>query len=231
MRKLLLLLPAMAFTVLASGQDCSVKSKALAGVYEGDCKKGIADGSGTASGEDRYVGSFKSGLPHGKGKYTWKNGDWYQGDWEKGMRSGNGTMHYAEKQPADSIEGFWKKDKYIGRFEKPYIVHTHSNAVSKIDVEKDPGSLKDVTFIIESITGGARLVGAQEIPRPKITNIEVIKGLYVQQFDQDYNVKRTATTLRMVQFPFRVRLTIDSDVIDIEILEEGKWTVDVKLQR
>jgi len=237
MRKLLLLMPAMALSLLALSQDCSVKTKSLAGAYVGDCKKGSAEGFGTATGEDKYVGNFKSGVPNGNGLYTWKNGDWYDGNWEKGVRSGSGTMHYAEKQPSDSLAGFWKKDKYIGKYESPYIVHSKSNGINKISVEKESGTSKDITFTIESITGGSKAFDAKEeasptvIPKPKITSIEVINGQYVQQFDQDLGVKRTVTTLRMVQFPFRVRITIDSDVFDIEILEEGKWTVEVKLQK
>jgi len=39
------------------------------------------DGSGLAKFKngDGYAGSFHSGLMHGEGKYTWKDGTTYQG--------------------------------------------------------------------------------------------------------------------------------------------------------
>lgn len=221
-------------TLACQAQDCKVKSKALEGTYEGGCVKGLAQGKGKAVGTDSYTGDFANGLPHGQGRYQWANGDWYEGSWEKGKRSGYGTLHYADKTVGDSLYGFWKKDKYEGKYEEPYIIHYRTNQVSQIDVQQEKeksNTLKEITIYVQSLTGGARQVQRNDIPKPKINSIEIIKGLYVQQFDQDLNIKRTATTLRMVQFPFRARFIIDNDVVDIEILEEGKWEVEIRLQR
>lgn len=213
-------------------QDCKVKMKSLIGSYEGDCEKNWASGKGTAKGEDSYTGDFRNGLPHGYGKYSWANGDWYEGDWEKGVRSGRGTMHYADKSQGDSLFGFWKKDKYVGKYEEPYIVQSRTPSVRDIDIEQDKSSsLKEITIYVESVTGGARNISGSSIEKPKINSIEILKGLYVQQFEQELNVKRTMTTLRMVQFPFRARYIIGGDIVDIEIFEEGRWVIDIKLLR
>ncbi|MCR6721706.1 MAG: hypothetical protein NVV59_15790 [Chitinophagaceae bacterium] len=53
----------------------------------------------------------------------------------------------------------------------------------------------------------------------------------MQLFEQELAVKRTVATLRMVQFPFRARFVIGSEVLDLEILEEGRWEVEIKLQQ
>ncbi len=42
---------------------------------------------------------------HGKGTYTWKNGDVYVGDWNNGVRQGKGTYTWADG------------DKYVGSFQ------------------------------------------------------------------------------------------------------------------
>ena len=34
----------------------------------------------------KYEGNWKNDERHGKGKYTYKNGDWYEGEWENGSR-------------------------------------------------------------------------------------------------------------------------------------------------
>ncbi|MCR6721707.1 MAG: hypothetical protein NVV59_15795 [Chitinophagaceae bacterium] len=139
-----------------SAQDCKVKSKALEGSYEGDCQKGVANGKGSAKGTDSYTGDFKSGLPHGQGKYEWANGDWYQGEWEKGIRSGYGTMHYADKPSYDTLYGFWKKDKYVGKFPAPYIIHSRTNVIRDVNIDQDKASAqKEIVIYVESITGGA----------------------------------------------------------------------------
>ena len=72
--------------------DCKVLIDKLSGQYDGGCKKGLADGQGTAKGEDNYVGAFKKGLPHGTGTYTWANGDVYNGEFKKGLKDGQGKM-------------------------------------------------------------------------------------------------------------------------------------------
>ena len=213
-------------------QECKVKSKPLEGNYEGDCQKGFANGKGTAKGTDSYTGVFKSGLPHGKGKYEWANGDWYQGDWEKGTRSGYGTMHYAGKPAHDTLYGFWKKDKYVGKYEEPYIVHSRTNVIRDVNIEQEKtSSLKEITLYVESITGGSRQISGGTIAKPKISSVEILKGVYVQLFEQELALKRTVATLRMVQFPFRARYIIGNEILDLEILEEGKWEVEIKLQQ
>jgi hypothetical protein len=101
-----------------------VKLPRLAGHYNGDCKKGLAQGNGVAQGIDRYEGHFFKGLPDGKGTYTWQDGSYYEGNWKNGMRNGQGK--YVK---GDSVlTGYWKQDEYQGK--KPaslYRVATSRN--------------------------------------------------------------------------------------------------------
>ena len=39
----------------------------------------------------RYQGSMERGLPHGEGKLTWPNGDYYLGNFKYGKRNGFGS--------------------------------------------------------------------------------------------------------------------------------------------
>lgn len=215
-----------------AAQDCKVKTKALEGTYQGECQKGVANGQGTAKGIDSYTGDFKSGVPHGSGEYTWANGDRYVGAFEKGNRHGYGVMFYADKSKGDSLQGYWKKDKYVGKFAEPYIVHGRTNVIRDVNVDRDKTSnLKEITIVLESMTGGTRNISGSSIAKPTVSSIEIIKGLYVQVYEQELSIKKTLTTLRMVQFPFRARYVIGNEVLDLEILEEGKWQVEVKLQQ
>ena len=38
-----------------------------------------------------YVGQYKDGEKHGKGRYTWSDGEIYVGNWKDGKYDGQGT--------------------------------------------------------------------------------------------------------------------------------------------
>ncbi len=108
---------------ITAQENCKVLLPAINKKYEGECKKGLAHGKGTAMGNDTYTGDFKNGLPHGIGKYTWENGNVYKGHWKKGQRHGRGVYTFQHNGQDSTLKGMWKKgefDKVIE--EKPYKV-------------------------------------------------------------------------------------------------------------
>ena len=216
-------LPVVLFFVMqAHSQNCTVVPDALKGTYQGDCKKDKADGNGTATGQDSYTGEFKNGYPDGKGKYNWKNGDWYDGQWKKGQREGQGAMHFLSTGKDSTVNGFWKKDKYFGLYEKPYIIHSKTPDITTADVELSKGNSNDIEFSITSIRGGME-------GKISITNMDIISGQYLNKIDNDNLPKTSMSTLKGVLFPFRARITMGSDVLDIEFLEKGSYAVEIKI--
>ena len=61
---------------------------------------------------ETYVGEFRKGMYHGKGRYEYLDGRIYDGDFACGHRSGFGKMIYPN---GDIYEGEWKMDNYEGR--------------------------------------------------------------------------------------------------------------------
>ncbi len=108
---------------LFSQAMCKVLMPEISDSYIGKCKKGLANGKGTAMGTDRYEGMFHKGLPNGKGRYTWSNGATYEGGWLAGERNGKG-VYIVRINGRDSItEGIWKANEYIGPVpEKPEVL-------------------------------------------------------------------------------------------------------------
>ncbi|MGV8092965.1 MAG: hypothetical protein AB2L24_14000 [Mangrovibacterium sp.] len=47
---------------------CKVLLTEISGSYEGECKKGLADGFGKATGVDQYEGELKKRLPEREGE-------------------------------------------------------------------------------------------------------------------------------------------------------------------
>ena len=107
---------------LAAQKQCVVKLAGIDSVYTGGCKKGLANGYGSAEGKDSYEGYFKKGLPDGEGTYIWSDGRVYQGQWKAGERSGTGALFYKIDGRDTSIFGIWRHNKYMGKeIKKPSI--------------------------------------------------------------------------------------------------------------
>lgn len=209
-------------------EPCKVLLPAIAASYDGPCKKGKAEGIGTAAGTDKYSGSFKDGLPSGKGVYQWQNGDIYDGDWIKGKMDGNGTMTYKRSGKADSVvKGFWKKDAYVGKFERPYIIHSQTSQISRIEVLK--GSDEDEsTITVELLNAEAGLPRPVSIIQKTIlTDITVASGSYDKKVSLNEVNRGVAFKLLEVVFPFKARYKIGTLDMVIEIMEPGDWLINV----
>jgi len=81
----------------ARAQDCKVLVDELSVEYKGDCKKGLAHGSGEATGAGFiYKGEFKKGYPDGLGTLTIEeNGKVFTGEWKRGEIYGKGELKEA----------------------------------------------------------------------------------------------------------------------------------------
>ena len=105
----------LAFTISGFSQfDCKVLVENLKGQYNGDCKKGLANGDGSAKGIDTYVGEFKKGNPHGFGVYTFENGSNYIGNFKKGKMDGYGLYNLLSES-GDLVQnyGLWLADSLL----------------------------------------------------------------------------------------------------------------------
>ena len=59
-----------------------------------------------------YVGEFRYGEEHGRGRLTWTNGDCYDGEWQNGNRHGWGVITFAS---GGQYNGDWQKNEKHGR--------------------------------------------------------------------------------------------------------------------
>ncbi len=117
-KRVLLLLSLLLFAlfnaVAQQPPTCKVLLKEISATYSGECHDSLANGKGSAKGVDSYTGTFKNGLPDGKGTYTYKNGDVYSGEWSNGLKNGKGKFKYSVNGKATTLVGFWKDGEYAG---------------------------------------------------------------------------------------------------------------------
>ena len=242
MKTLLFLCTALLLVTCLPAQPCIVTVNALKGSYKGDCRKGKADGMGTATGTDTYTGNFKNGYPDGEGKYTWKNGSTYDGFWKNGLFDGKGTLSKIDDSKTDSlivITGFWKKGQYTGKYEKPYVVTPLTNNISDINIRKLNTGRAEIILNVKSITSGGTSLSNPIIPKPQLTDIQYIEGRFDQQAnDETSSLATNKYTLRGVKFPFHAILTFETtgtsaklhvEKIEVEILESNNWFIQVSI--
>lgn len=217
------------FSFSAYSQNCEVDKESIKGTYTGECKKDKAHGKGKSVGADTYEGDFKNGLPDGQGTYTWGNKNSFIGKFVKGLREGKGKMIFKREGAQDSIlEGFWKKDAYIGKNERPYQVISKTGSVREVSAEFTPDNVSRVRIIITNTTGGVPSIGGQ-LPSFKVDNIVVLKGFYQRQTSLESHYKSTETSLFEITFPLRIKLMIAREEVDIELFEEGSYTINIAI--
>lgn len=229
---LVLLMGTMFSGSVLFAQDCTVSDAKLKGTYEGACDHGKANGKGKATGTDTYEGEFKAGLPDGEGVYTWKNGDVYKGKFVKGKRDGQGTMTYKKENAADSlVAGFWKKDNYIGKYEKPYLIHYSSRSITETTVKYKKDAFNQVNLLIINTSGGSSSMSAGEGVKFTVDDIQMIHGGYGRLMTNSDHAKKTEMILYNVWYPARMRIKIGTETLELELLEEGSYIVNVSINQ
>jgi len=220
---------ALVFSATASAQEtCEVSVEPLKGTYTGDCEKGKANGKGKAVGTDTYEGNFKKGYPEGSGKYTWKNGDSYTGTFKKGLKEGKGEMNSTENGKAKVVTGFWKKDEYMGKYEKPYILHGTTSNVGRVEINRQKSTRSNITIEVQSLLvgGGAIQASTRQIG---LTDIRIVTGTFNTKITNRLSNKQI-TVLQNVIFPFKAVFVFENSQVDVEFFEDGEWTMTVPIQ-
>jgi hypothetical protein len=131
---------------------CKVLLTEIAGSYKGDCKNGMADGKGTATGEDSYTGSFRNGLPDGKGVYKYENGNSFSGYWKNGLKNGKGEFKTLLNGKATIVSGYWKDGEYLGTKEpdEDYRI-TNLSGIENYTIKKVKGDENVIEISFEKV--------------------------------------------------------------------------------
>lgn len=95
---------------------CRVLDPELAGVYQGGCKDGLAEGYGEARGAAEYRGDFRAGRKHGKGVKSWPSGDRYEGEFVEDRKEGAGKYTWSPRgaSAGESYSGAYLNDRRHG---------------------------------------------------------------------------------------------------------------------
>ncbi len=117
-------------------QKCRV---ALDSDVRGNCTSGY--GVIEYRGKDVYMGYWKDGKKHGKGKYIWKDGSVYEGEWYKNNMHGQGKFTHAD---GTVWQGEFRNDDFMGN------KNANTNSTNNLDIgsliEQAKGTCKSLGF-------------------------------------------------------------------------------------
>jgi len=210
----------LTLSINAQTDSCKVLLGKISGEYTGKCLNGLANGKGQSTGEDTYIGTFKDGLPDGKGKYLYKNGDVFQGYFQNGQKDGKGKFEYTLNKGKNTLIGYWKKDEYVGVTE-PDVSYRVTSALGimnyKVVKNESANELdKEITFSIKSaFTDFA----------PKDLKIEKSSGQIIQSGKKFGIIQYFCPLQCEISYTILVGQSRKQCRFIIEILDEGKYTV------
>jgi hypothetical protein len=203
----------------AQESDCKVLLPRISGTYSGECKKGLANGTGVSQGIDKYEGEFRKGLPEGLGTYRWADGTFFEGYWKDGLREGSGKMIYSSDS---TITGYWKADKYVGKenLKKYEVLQTRYVARSTFSKVSDtPKQIK-----VRLTMGGA--------PNTSIQDFSIIYSSGDEfKMNNVYGIQNVTfpVTVRVSYLTWNVVHSVQSQVsFEFVINEPGNWDVNIQ---
>lgn len=222
MRKLSLIvfLFVLALDIHAQSDSCKVLLEKISGSYKGKCQNGLANGKGESTGEETYIGTFKDGLPDGKGKYFYKNGDFFHGYWKKGQRHGKGKFKYTSDGEKNTLFGYWKNDEYVGDTDPDitYKVTSVSGIMDYKVVKNDAANAHDNAINLSIKSAFTEFT-------PTDLRIERSSG-HIMQSGKRYSIVNYFCPLQCeINYTILTGVTRKQCRFIIEIYEEGKYTI------
>ncbi len=214
---LLLMISVIHFSYSQS-ETCKVLKPEIAASYSGECKKGLANGKGIATGKDKYEGKFKDGLPQGNGTYRYANGDVYEGDFKDGMRSGNGKFTFKFLGRDSTYLGMWKDDQLVKKTIPPAYAVTQKQNLQRYTITKVNSGNRVMFAFMQNGTNNRSVSGLLFAESSgTLLNIGQNQGFDNIQFP--FNCKVTYNTLNSF------RSASSGIIFEIQINEPGQWMI------
>lgn len=215
------------FTFIALFSNCiygqeikgPVLKKELTGNYDGQLKRGLANGKGIAIGIDSYTGRFSKGLPEGEGTYSFANGDVYKGSFSKGLFSGKGILAIKRAEGDSIVKGYWEDGKYVGeKLIPPYEISNKTGSVNPSIIRSGDGNKVEIAVFDPFNT----YINPQIIATGEYTLQNFYSRNYFvdAKFPLTFDIRYTCTN--------KYRSGVIDSTIRIKINKPGSWVITLR---
>lgn len=222
MKAKLLLISFIIPLIVTAQETCKVLLPALDSIYVGECKKGMANGSGEAWGKFYYKGKFSYGYPDGVGRAEYPDGTVYNGLWKNGLRNGKGTLTFKENGREVQKTWIWKNDMNQKEVvPPPYRIITQRN-IGRFRVYDQGGGTNSVWFYPNS--DGGVISGLQDFFLSGSSGKEIFNSPKIGYEDVTFPFKGSARYKAWNKF----RTTENELYLEIEITQPGNWVVEIQ---
>lgn len=144
-------------------------------------------------------------------------------------------MDNTKPDGAAVLTGFWKKGKYIGRYEKPYIVYSTTNNVTDVNIRKLNNTESEITLVVKNITGGAANAMNQLLPKSRLIDVQQVEGRFEQEApDETSSTVSNKYIFRKITYPFYAIFSTETpgakrqvEKAGVEFFENCNWYVQI----
>ena len=214
----LLLLISLIHFSYSQSENCKVLKPEIATSYSGECKKGLANGTGIATGTDKYEGKFKDGLPQGNGTYRYANGDVYKGDFKNGMKDGNGKFTFKYLGKDSTYQGIWKADQFVKKIVPSAYLITQKTNLQRYTVKK-MNSGNRIMFVFMQNGMNNRSISRLSFAESGGSALAMGQELGFDNIQFPFNCKVAYSSSNSL------RTAIYDVVFEIQVNEPGQWLV------
>jgi hypothetical protein len=236
MKILLFILYSLSLAQPARAQgECKVTDPDLSGTYQGECKNGLANGKGEAKGMHSYNGTFKAGLPDGKGTYYYSANVFYTGTFQDGIKEGNGELHYLRNGSDSTIKGYWSGGEFRG---KDYTTWTASGEkrFDQFEVQASKESGNTITFEISSTTvypNGTPITISEGVGYQLLLDeLSSTNGVEITKLSEFNTTYKSTVKYEIQKFPVKLTLHLSKgEPVYLELYKAAKWTIRMYINR
>ena len=149
---------------------------------------------------------------------------------------GKGTLHLiGSDNVSREYAGFWHEGIFLGTESKAYVIYSLTGKVSEVSIHSGHGSTPgDIIITVYDILNGAGTLDSPNgsfLPKQKLTDIQVLAGNFTKMVtDVQSSQMNNIYELFGVLYPIRLLLTFQTEQVDLEIFDKGKWDIFVKLE-
>lgn len=115
---------------------------------------------------------------------------------------------------------------------RPYTVLEKGRYINKLNIIKD-SRRKINTVQIEAIilSGGIARLAGDDMPGAEISEVVAFAGSFNALRKVSKSGRGETIQLTQVEFPLKLRMNISGEVLEVELKEEGYWTISVAINR